>query len=185
MRLSLKERDGGTFFLSLPWFRNFQQSILAKQEGTLVLGVEDPKDCFHPIGALVLWDRRQSHGLLRPLTLEGLSNYYSCNYGLVTPEDSSRIDQVTSAIARELTSDRQTWDVLNLRPLDPEAPAFQSLVSALQRSGAAVQTYFCFGNWYLKVDGRSYNEICRESPNSTEGNDSPEGEEVCPGRGTD
>lgn len=151
-------------FLSLPWFRNFEQSILTRQEGTLVLGVEDSKDCFHPVGALVLWDRRQGQGLLRPVTLEGLSNYYSCYYGLVTPEDASSVDQVTSAIARELTSGRQTWDVLNLRPLDPEAPAFQSLVRALQRAGAAVQTYFCFGNWYLKVDGRSYDEYAASLP---------------------
>ena len=36
------------------------------------------------------------------------------------------------------------------------APLFELLTESLRNAGMIVQTYFCFGNWYLELAGRSY-----------------------------
>ena len=70
---------------------------------------------------------------------------------------------VCRVLAKELWTARRDWDVVQLRPLDPESATFPALVGAL-RSIGTVQTYFCFGNWYLRVEGRSYREYQASLP---------------------
>ena len=67
-------------------------------------------------------------------------------------------------LARELYSRRPHWDVLNIRPVDLSLPGVQRLHGALTELGLRTQTYFCFGNWYLNVDGRSYHEYFKDLP---------------------
>jgi hypothetical protein len=44
------------------------------------------------------------------------------------------------------------------------SPAVKGLHGALADWGLKTQTYFCFGNWYLNVDGRSYREYFKDLP---------------------
>src|SRR5690606_38293438 len=64
------------------------------------------------------------------------------------------LDLLIQAIAAETPS----WDIIDLRPMDPNHPFYQDLLHALRRARMAVQEYFCFGNWYLDVGGRDYAE---------------------------
>ena len=41
---------------------------------------------------------------------------------------------------------------------------YSGLQTALSGAGLLVQTYFCFGNWYLQVNGRSYAEYFEALP---------------------
>lgn len=150
-------------FLSLPWFNNFQRCILSDHEEVLVLGVEDAQ-ASTPLGALVLRRACRRDPIWRPTVLQGLTNFYSCNYGLLLSPEVPSLDDVASALAAELTSGRHRWDVLNLSPLDPELPAFHAMIRSLRETGMAVQPYFCFGNWYLKSEGRSYAEYANSLP---------------------
>jgi hypothetical protein len=59
---------------------------------------------------------------------------------------------------KALNNDRREWDVVNLRPLDMNDPAYAGLSDSFRAIGMVVQTYLCFGNWYLDVQGRSYAE---------------------------
>jgi hypothetical protein len=62
------------------------------------------------------------------------------------------------AIAQAICSETPPWNAINLKPLDPDSPVFSELVQSLRQAGMVVQTYFCHGNWYYPVLGRSYKE---------------------------
>ncbi|MEH3086133.1 MAG: GNAT family N-acetyltransferase [Xylophilus ampelinus] len=88
-------------------------------------------------------------------TLESLSNYYSSLWGPVGALDPVPPELLRRACAR-LRADRARWPVLRLQPLDAQSPFFAGMLNALRRAGYWADSYFCFGNWYLRVDGRSY-----------------------------
>jgi hypothetical protein len=56
------------------------------------------------------------------------------------------------------------WDVIELKPLDVASPVFQALQEGLRSGGFVVQTYFCFGNWYLEVGNRTFHEYFDSLP---------------------
>lgn len=151
-------------FLSLPWFQNFVQHIVPQEDTVLIYGVEPSGAPEAPLGALLLWQPSARRRLLTPTTCRSLANYYTAYFAPALVYDCDDLPAVTEAFASALWTDRQGWDVLDLRPLDPQAPLFTLLVEALRARGMMVQTYFCFGNWYLEVAGRSYEEYCKGLP---------------------
>ena len=150
-------------FLSLPWFQNFEETILEQGEESLIYGVQKEGEEPTPLAALVLRSNSQNQGLFSPAMLEGLSNYYSSHFGPAIADDGT-IVEAAGALTDALWRDRQNWDVINLRPLDPQSPIFTALIKSFRDLGVAVQTYFCFGNWYLDVAGRSYAEYFQTLP---------------------
>src|SRR5882724_2474713 len=68
------------------------------------------------------------------------------------------------ALARGFADENPRWDEVELKPLDVDAPAFAALVQGLEKAGFVVQTYFCFGNWYLEVKGRSFAQYVETLP---------------------
>jgi len=159
------ERAGReSVFLSLPWFLNFEQTILAPHEHTLIYGVEEKTSPGRPLGIVVLRSSERRKGLLDPRTVESLTNYYTPHYGPVLAGDCHDVDVLSQAVASALWEDRYSWDVIRVQPLDPASPTYPALVHALRQRGMPVQTYFCFGNWYLELAGRSYREYCGGLP---------------------
>lgn len=154
-----------SFFLSLPWFQNFERTVVGQNDTVLVYGVEEEAandPC--PRCALVLQQKRGEGGLLRLTTVEAMSNYYTSYFGPAMSVHEGDIAQLSSAFVSGLWQDRKSWDVINLRPLDPQSPIFTTTIQAFRELGMAVQTYFCFGNWYLEVGGRSYEEYFQTLP---------------------
>lgn len=159
-------RDGGgtSFFLRRDWFQNFVETVIQDPHRIRVYGVEDGAGL--PVAALPMLStpRSSSPGLsLSPARLDGLANYYSTYFA---PVISRRADvpSVGRALAAGLWRDRRQWDVVTLQPLDRSAAVFGVLVQAFRDVGMMVQTYFCFGNWYLDVGGRSYLEYLESLP---------------------
>jgi Acetyltransferase (GNAT) domain len=153
-----------SFFLSLPWFQNFERTIVSRNETVLIYGVEERGRTNRPLGALVLRCQRQNGRLFSPKKLEGLSNYYTSYFGPVLSRDCRDISEVSRSLASALWSDRGLWNVLNLRPLDQTSPVYTFLIESFKKAGMVVQTYFCFGNWYLKVGRQSYAEYFKSLP---------------------
>lgn len=151
-------------FLSLPWFRNFERTVLGPEESPLIYGVEGDGCPNNPVAAFVLRRRQDRRGIFSSKTLEGLANYYSSYFSPVIASDYPDHAAVTNALAEALSSDSHLWDVCNFQPFDKHSSTFFSLINALRRGGMAVETYFCFGNWYLEVSGRSYNEYVKTLP---------------------
>src|SRR5215207_6928138 len=66
-----------SFFLSLPWFRNLERTVLASDEVVQIIGVESREAVNVPVGALVLKRTRPSKRFLSQLTIDSLTTYYT------------------------------------------------------------------------------------------------------------
>src|SRR5262245_30650094 len=71
------------FFLSLPWFRNFEQTILGSREVSLIYGIENVTRPDCALAALVLRRKQEKRRLFSPVTIEGLANYYTSYFAPV------------------------------------------------------------------------------------------------------
>lgn len=155
----LMSRAGvASFFHTLPWYRNFVQSVLAPNERMHIYAVDTAANDGSARALLLM----RCSGSDRELS--GLSNYYTSLFGPVLnpgePDVQGVLDVLASAIARH----EGPWDTIDLRPLAADAPDFPALLNAFRKAGLAVQSYFCFGNWYLRVGGRSYAEYFEALP---------------------
>ena len=149
-------QDGArtSFCLSLDWFQTYVETVVQDPQRARIYGVETNEGV--PIAALpMLWAPRPRY--LSSARLDGLSNYYSSYFSpvLSSGQDGARI---AHALASELWSSRREWDLITLQPLDRASAIYRDLAQALRDFGVQVQTYFCFGNWYLDIAGRSYQE---------------------------
>ena len=63
---------------------------------------------------------------------------------------------ILDKLAAAIVADGIRWDVVDLHPLAMDAPVFSGLIRAFRNAGLLVQTYFCFGNWYLPVNHRNF-----------------------------
>ncbi len=154
-----------TFFLSLPWFRNLETTVLGSDEVVQIIGVERREAGSVPVGALVLKRTTPSKRFLAQLTIDSLTTYYTSYFAPIVARACADVDEITGLLARKLQATKPPWDVLNIRPVDLSLPAVSGLYTAFNELGLRTQTYFCFGNWYLKVGGRSYAEYFKDLPN--------------------
>lgn len=151
-------RRGG-FFLSRQWFEN-----LAAHGGLsgavprlyALHRQDDGKPCL-------LLPTMASSDRFGTRTLSALSNWYTSFYAPIAAADSGNLTQLQRML-HCIENERPRWDRLEFRPMDADSPLLPELVDALRSSGMAVQRYFCFVNWYLRVDGRSYEDYARGLP---------------------
>src|SRR5256885_2287264 len=101
--------------------------------------------------------RSRVRGAFRRNALASLSNYYTTLYEPVVDPCYPLTDALRQ-LTHVIRAEKPSWDVVNLKPLDRDSPVFTGLVDAFRHAGMAVQTYFCHGNWYYPVNGRSYKE---------------------------
>ena len=146
---------GDDFFLSRPWFENFDRTIVRKDESVVLYGVKPSNGTADALALLPLW-RMRPRSRLAPTVWQSLTNFYTPHFGPlfrgICQEQSIR------ALAQALWADRRHFAALDLRCLDHEGIAYSALVESLKDCGFFVQTYFQFGNWHLDVAGRSYAE---------------------------
>lgn len=145
---------GQGLFCTLAWFDNLARHGLAPapsgEPGPVLLLTQDPST-----GNLIGLALQERDGL------QSLSNYYSSLYGplrwrhplaSVTKGPSP---QACQQLAEYLQTQRRRWPVITLQPMDKAAEFFTHLKTALTQAGYGVDSFFCFGNWYLTVAGRS------------------------------
>ncbi|HEY8099303.1 MAG TPA: GNAT family N-acetyltransferase [Burkholderiaceae bacterium] len=77
---------------------------------------------------------------------------------------ASALEENLQALIKTIATERPRWDTIDLRPMEADSQIFRSLINAFRKNGMAVQRYFCFGNWYLKVNGRTFQEYCDALP---------------------
>jgi len=135
-----------SFDLSADWFRlleakAFPESrtrIYVLQRGGEVRGVVPL--FFQRTG---VWSRQAS----------SLTNFYSSLYRpLLSPAMTS--DELAGYLRMILQDAR--IDVLRFDAMDPAHPAFDLLETAIHQAGLKPYRFFGFGNWYLPVQGRSF-----------------------------
>ena len=87
------------FFLSLPWFRNLERTVLGPDEVVRIIGVEKREARKVPAGALVLKSGRPSNRFLSKFTVESLTTYYTSYFAPVIARDSENVDEITKLFA--------------------------------------------------------------------------------------
>ena len=150
-------QEGGrtSFFLRRDWFQNFAANVVQEPRRIRLYGVETRQGS--PVAVLpVLWTPRGDRSVA-PGRMEALANYYSTYFSPVLTGGQPNA-RVAGALAAGLWSDRRQWDVIALQPIERGSEIYGDLARSFGEVGMVVQTYFCFGNWYLDVAGRSYLE---------------------------
>jgi hypothetical protein len=151
------ENGAESFFLSLPWFRNFCANALDQGDELRIFATEQTHSSCAPVAALLTRFQRRSVWQLAPRTLHSLSNFYTSLYGPLLSR-SLASPTVVESLVRAISTDKPGWDVVDLKWLDSGAPVFGELQRAFRAAGMVVQTYFSSGNWYLPANGMSFRE---------------------------
>ncbi|MBY0578908.1 MAG: GNAT family N-acetyltransferase [Burkholderiales bacterium] len=148
---SLFDAAGKTsFFLTLPWCRNLVRTGLP-EAARLRIYVANGENGVK--GVLPMMSAAGSR------RLEAVSNYYT---SLFMPILGETDDAALGSLVEAVSSER--WDRIDLHPMDADSPVFEQCAEAFRSCGMIVLPYFCFGNWYLKLDGRSYGEYFETLP---------------------
>jgi hypothetical protein len=140
------------FFLTLPWFQNFVSTALDENCRLRIYAVGQADGMFL---ARTSPPRRE---------LFAATNYYSCFFAPHMGGSSGNLSETLQALVRAIGAERPRWDTIEIQPLDVGSEAFDALVGAFRETGFIVQTFFCFGNWYLPVNGRSFAEYVESLP---------------------
>lgn len=149
-----------SFFLSRAWFDNYEAWAVPEGEQPRIYAIESAGG--EPLALLPMVAGASTRRPLAVRRLSGMANYYSSIFEpLMAPRHET--SEVLSALIDALKQG-QTWDVLDFRPMAAERPVYSGLLKAFADAGLPAQSYFCFGNWYLPVNGRSYEEYFRSRP---------------------
>lgn len=153
------ERSG--IFLSLPWFRTIAAGALA-QSGIRIYALEsDTGDETHAL--LPMRAEALAAGIFAARRLTAAANFYTPLFAPLVA-DAVRPHSSMEALARGIASDTARWDTVGVFPMDRDDSLFSAMQSAFRSAGMAVQPYRCFGNWYLRVDGRTYEQYAATLP---------------------
>ena len=149
---------------SLPWFQNFARTALDHDDQICIYGVEE-NGTNTPLAILVTRFKAMTRGIFSPARISSLSNFYTITYGPLGEFSEGRSTQALGMLAAALAADHR-WDLVELRPLDPQALIYPNLLQAFRNAGMVVQPYFCFGNWYLPTVGLSYEAYFKTLPSA-------------------
>lgn len=129
---------------SLDWFGLLQRQVYPADPGIRYYYLADQG---RP--TIILPMRRITQGGVR--MLESLSNYYTSLYSplLGQSSDPTALGHLLAASTRE----QGGAHVMRFAPMDPQSPAYAALLNELRAIGWIPLTFFCFGNWFLRVEG--------------------------------
>lgn len=159
-------------FSSLSWFRLLYTNTFAERVHLRIFSVESGADERTSHCVLPMCHQIAAKRWFSPRKLTALTNYYS---SLFSPILSSEFSPFSSAsdldaqenlniLAQAIAADSPSWDMIDMHPMAIDAPLFDAARLAFGQAGMATQSYFCFGNWYLDVNGRTYQEYFDNLP---------------------
>ena len=158
----LARHSAAEVFYTVPWFENLAMYGFSASGGRvspllLVASevVPDATDRCAPTVCLPF--AADAH-------LSGLSNYYSSLYGPLVWQTPGAATWL--ALAQHLRHHPSRWPVVTLSPLDQDSTFYTGIELALKQAGYWVDTYFCFGNWYLNVAQRNFDQYMSSVPSA-------------------
>ncbi|MGQ0652124.1 MAG: GNAT family N-acetyltransferase [Betaproteobacteria bacterium] len=156
-----REAAAQSMFYSLPWFRNFLDTVTVPGERARLYSACGPHG---GPGALLLLQAARPRGAFAPRKLRSLANYYSSLFGPVSALRGAALAGALQVIAAAIAAERPRWHAVELQPLSLAAESFELLERAFAGEGFITDRFFCFGNWYLPVDGRPFAEYLATRP---------------------
>lgn len=149
-------------FSSYIWFDNLIRHSLSIEHTLRFFGLEDESNgTAYVLAPMCFLSSRRWYA---PRKLIAASNYYTSLFCLIQDDVESHSNGNVDQLIRGMIEDIPEWDCIDLHPMAVDSIQFSSIQQAFRDSGASIQTYFCFGNWYLKVGGRSFQEYFNTVP---------------------
>ena len=90
-------------------------------------------------------------------SVASLTNYYSAYFAPVFSSGNDRSEHA-SQLARLVLDDLPRWHTLDFNPVDRDTEWVREVSEVLRENRCYVTHYFRFGNWYLDVDNRSFDD---------------------------
>lgn len=127
---------------STEWFDLLQRSVFAGDTGVRYHYMADDKR----VTALL----PTRHTGLKVRKIEALGNFYTSLYAPLKTDESDS-DALRHLLAHA-AAHRGGAHLMRFAPMDPDSPAFYELYDHLLAIGWTPFRFFCFGNWYLKIE---------------------------------
>lgn len=145
-----------SFDLGLDWFRHLAATAM-NSSAVAFLYIALDVTTGQAVAALpVRWDRAEKR-------LFSLTNYYTSLYAPLVQIDIAghALDALFKAILKE-----GTCPSITLAPMAFDQPLYAITIRSLRKAGWLAFGYFCFGNWFLPIEGRSYDQYFQGLPSS-------------------
>lgn len=150
-----EEAERSNFDLALGWFDLLARAGLKADESVRIY-TSETMDAEHRARVDVVLPLRAAENGHQ---LSALSTFYTALYSPILREVSVAGLQASFRAIRD-----EGWAKLALNPLAHPSSGFAAIEEALRASGWMAFKHFCFGNWYLLTEGRSYDDYYRTLP---------------------
>lgn len=145
-------------FSSLAWFHNLAATVPESRERLHIYGVESDTGDGKPYLVLPMRYQVSGTGGFTSRRLSAVATYYTSLFHPIVDDAKSDLQKSLDLLAKVIVTDSPRCDSVDLHPLDPDTILFNGILEAFRSAGMVTQRYFCFGNWYLEVNGRSYQQ---------------------------
>lgn len=155
-----------SIFLSRPWFENFVQHVVNAETPLFIFVSHSKPESDQDVALLLLWNPSDRHHLavIRPRKLLALGNYYTSLFAPIYHSESPQSSVSIGELVRTIAADKPAWDVVDVKPLNPDSSAFKAIGEAFQQAGWFTHRYFSFGNWYYRPNGASFADYLATRP---------------------
>ena len=150
-----------TFDQTVEWFQTLANYTLTDDETVQLCGLYEGIKKPLVVLPLVMGTEKLWFGSKR--YIRSLTNYYTAYYSAVYNNSECQA-LLFSELAMQLFNSYKNIAYVDLQPMDPTGIVYQNLVAGFKNSGAVVEKYFRFGNWYLEVAGQSFDDYYEERP---------------------
>ena len=148
------EGERESFDLSAGWFGLMETHGLPKDARPLFYALSDAETCE----ALLPLFLRKATG---NASVSGMTSFYSSLYRPLLAAGAGM--EALAGLIRRVLSDSGA-NRLRFDPMDPDHPSFAVLEQALRLSGLLAFRFYCFSNYYLPTEGRTFAEYFQERP---------------------
>lgn len=146
------EKD--SFDLSKDWFLLLEATVIRETQDVYVFTLET-REGIQGIWPTLLHKR----SIFSPRLISSFTCFYSSLYQ--PPITSGLTIKNLADSLKQVLSDTQA-DVLRFDIMDPSWPGFDLHEQALKNIGFKTDRFFCWGNWYLPVNNRSFTDYMQE-----------------------
>ncbi|WP_138677638.1 GNAT family N-acetyltransferase [Candidatus Accumulibacter phosphatis] len=127
------------------WYANFIDNVVHKPD-TAYFYVLRYQQC--PVAALpLLVAQKPLHTEIRSLT-----NYYTSLYAPIVSDVQERCTEALQRLLAAAIKDHAGASMMRFTPMDPASATYKALRDALKMHGWFAFNFFCFGNWFLRVN---------------------------------
>ena len=107
-----------------------------------------------------MWHYPRISGFFQTAKLVAAANYYSALFGPVLSAKNNQVaQQQLDMLIQGIGNSTPPWDIIDLHPLEKHSDYYAMLLKAFAQADIPTASYFCSGNWFLKVNNRSYQQV--------------------------